>query len=241
MTKRSLMSFVAMALLATSSTLAGGTALAASGRPAYTTSNAGYLVQSAGFSDVHVKITVPSIMPGIGGLVGVYFTDVAVGSASGCGWLGVSQPNGVIGAFNERSPGHGWVSMMISNINAGDRVTIDWSYRADGSMTCSVKDLTSGDTGTYTFPGPVGQVWNRVGLQAQITAAAIVPPTVPTVVTSFSDVSLTPVGGSPSGLSRWTAQPVITTLTGMKPGTIVAAPSAITRANAFDIVLPRRR
>jgi hypothetical protein len=108
-------------------------------------------------------------------------------------------------------------------------------YAQNGKMTVKVADATSGATSEYVFTGPTRETWDKAVIGA-IPSATM--PSSPNELASFSNVRLTPVGGTGAALAKgqWSVQPVIDTTDGQSTGQVVAEPTRISGCNAFSVI-----
>lgn len=233
------MGTVVAAFMAVTSLTGLTTANASEGPPIYLPTGymSGYQVSDpAGFRYVYAKFKVPSPADGQAYLTGVYLTDTDAGRAAGCGW---DDPpgggNGFIGCFDEGAPEYAFLHMLTS-ITPGDIIAVSMHYYANGRMYVKATDVTAGatDTSSYTYTqGVETDTWDQALVGAIPSATA---PATPQVLSSFTSVSLAPVGSISRGLSLgpWTLQPVIDTADGTSTGAVVTSPSAL-RGNSFTV------
>lgn len=200
----------------------------------YTSYESGYQVQNATFQYAQSTFAIPRDSTGLG-LVGIILTDLNAGTEAACGLVETGSASGYIGCFDDAA-NTGFLPQII--VAAGDEVTVSIHYAQSGKMTFNATDLTSGETHSATVVGPTGETYSEAFIGAIIENSTIPVPSNPAVLSSFSAVRLTPVGGSRSALSTgpWTVQPVIDTLSGQPSTQVVADPTEIIRHTAFSVI-----
>jgi hypothetical protein len=214
-----------------------GSAYASVGPPVYSLPDyqSGYQAQnSAGFQFYQATFTVPNAAAdGQAGLTGVSITDPSAGREAACGWLGIGGPNGVVGGDDEADTSTGWVT-LLTGVSPGDLITVTMHYAQTGSMKCKVVDATTGASGSKYFKGPTGEKWNEADIGS---IPSMTSPSSPMTLSSFSNVRLTPVGGTSATLLKgpWTVSKVIDTTDGTSAGQVVASPTTI-RGDAFAVI-----
>lgn len=201
----------------------------------YTSSESGYQVLDATFQYAQSTFTIPNDSTGLG-LVGIVLTDLNAGTEAACGLVETGSASGYIGCFDDAA-NTGFLQLIP--VRAGDKVAVSIHYAQSGQMKFKATDLTSGGgTHSQTVQGPTGEAYNEAFIGANIENSAIPVPSNPAILSSFSEVRLTPVSGSRAALSTgpWTVQPVIDTLSGQPSTQVVAEPSAIIKRTAFSVI-----